>query len=172
MAKILSRKAINLLRKVEQVVADDPRKLDMSDWGTVYDKTSPDYKKSNDTATFNSCGTVARIAGWACILSDPKLEKTLRQRAKTFSDHTSHHVGRADLSMDINPSKRAARLLGISSDAQHRLFHVYYWPTRFRDMYYNAITPAQRKTALIKRVEFFIETDSTDGAEAQVFDQI
>lgn len=165
----MTKKGIALLRKVEKVILDDPKKFDMGRWATVFDKTAKGYNPRNKTIVHNSCGTVGCIAGWTCLLADKKTQKKLTAIAKqnTKGDveagmDEKRAVGRASLSRMLDPQKQALSLLGIDAAQASKLFHESNWPLSYFLESVNAPTPKARAKIAVARIEHFIKTN---GAE-------
>lgn len=190
-AKKLSKKTINLLRKIERHILAEPRRLNMKRWGTVYDlsKFAKLKKLIQGNATYipgvqedvaknmPPCGTVGCIAGWTVFLSKPKIVDVLAAKAADSTVDTTTQdgeayvrVGQEQLSGDAIYS--AQDILGLEPDQAKRLFYFsnmvsnmhgyYHWPLKFEDAYRNAKTPRARAKVTVERIEHFIKTN---GAE-------
>lgn len=152
----LTKKTINLLRKVEKQILDEPRRLDMNQWGIT----------NEPNEQFPACKTQGCIAGWTCMLSDKGLWKSLVQKSRS-GDYTER---RLDMFLPgFVPSEKAAKLLNLTEKQADNLFYfklwksgVSGWPEKYSNAYDKAKTPAGRARATVNRIEHFIKTD---GAE-------
>lgn len=185
-AKKLSKKTINLLRKIERHILAEPRRLNMKRWGTVYDlsKFAKLKKLIQGNATYipgvqedvaknmPPCGTVGCIAGWTVFLSKPKIVDKLAEKAASCTVDTTTldgeayvRVGQEQLGEAIY---QAQDILGLEKEQARRLFYFsnmhgyYHWPLKFEDAYLNAKTPRARAKVTVERIEHFIKTN---GAE-------
>jgi hypothetical protein len=124
----LKSKAVKLLRKVEEHILGEPKRLEMEVWCDKWNGTKAEQKY------YPSCGTVACIAGWVAILGGKKI--------------------RDDLYFD--PSV-AEKLLGLNSIESHSLFYLSYWPMKYLNRYEAAETPRAKAKATVARIEHFIK---------------
>jgi hypothetical protein len=170
----LLKKAIKKLEEVIKVIKKDPRKLDMKDWGRVYSKEAKDsegnilYTPKAAKKDFNSCGTVGCIAGWVCLLGDPKLKQSLVNNAKEMSVN-SGSLEFCSLDYDVDPSELAEEMLGISGAQADLLFLPFttsykedHWPVEFVKAYNKAKTPEERVVVTVKRIRHFIKTNGKE----------
>lgn len=102
-----------LLEKVRKLITEDPRRLNMSTWGS---KENSEAAKRNSITEFPECGTVACLAGWT-LLANAGDQKAW---GKKFD---------ADgyLKSSIGVPIQAAKLLGISEDEAHNVFLNTHW---------------------------------------------
>lgn len=132
---------VKLLRQVKRHIQEEPKRLNMSEWGTL-----ALYLPKNRRP---ACGTVACIAGWACLLNQPELigvSRKNKQKVRTF------------VQLMFNASGIAQALLGLTPDEGGRLFHVTNWPEEFKYQYWNAEQSASEAKITAARIEHFIKT--------------
>lgn len=119
---------VALLRKVQKHILEEPRRLDMHYW------------EKNVSEEVSPCGTVACIAGWACLLSGMKVEGT------------------------VNYPIEAIKLLRIPSgnyweggSLADRLFLAKDWPNKFSSSYFTAQTSKTKAKVTARRIDYFIK---------------
>lgn len=141
---------VELLRKVKEHILDEPQRLDMSMFG---------QRTEGEMAP--PCGTTACIAGWAVILSDPKL---FTVDIEEFDDVLS------------DAYKTGRELLRITPGQARRLFFVGGWPLTFKEkMRYLDMSDYDgtygtaglavlkaRAAVAAERIDYFIATDGND----------
>jgi hypothetical protein len=119
-----------LLRKVQQHILEEPRRLNMRTFRTevtgFYETDPP-------------CGTTACIAGWAGLLNDPP------------SRHMNWQEGREVLGLSRPQSERL-----FTPPEFGPATHC--WPKEFRRRYNLARSPAGRAKVAAERIEHFIKT--------------
>lgn len=127
---------VELLRKVQAHILEEPKRLDMGAWGVHVNEGDGEWEAP-------TCGTVACIAGWTVALSQGLSGYELE-----------------DLS-DV--STLASELLGLNGADACALFYAEDWPKRFRDQL-NRRNPQTKAYALVvsHRIDHFL---STDGRE-------
>jgi len=113
-----------LLLKVKAHILEEPKRLNMSTWVRT-DEVGPDAP---------SCGTIACIAGWVCLLIDAD-----------FDRRRSYRVN-------------AIRLLGITEEQADRLFYIEAWPSEFYLDYSNTFSFAKMAKVTAERIDYFINT--------------
>lgn len=148
MEKKLSKKAVSILNKVKKHVLEEPKRLNMGDWG----RTSG----TDNCVEFPACRTQGCIAGWTIFLTKPKIWKNMLEGAKS-SGHTEY--------LDSNvhePSLLAKDILGLDSEQKTRLFYAEGWPQKFDIAYQKTNTYKTRAAITAKRIDHFI---ATNGAE-------
>src|SRR5258708_2938544 len=91
---------VELLKKVRDKIADEPRRLVMDLWGAKVVNLTAENRPQFPPA----CGTVACLAGWAVLCARPELEEKL-------SDRTLNSYLHFEENRDIENT--AADLLGI-----------------------------------------------------------
>ena len=126
---------IELLRKVQAHIMEEPARLLMSRWSQrVTGKTHVGgLWEGFKELPVPSCGTVCCIAGWTCVISQRK------------------------------PSEeKAIELLELDMDQGDRLFLVGQWPEAFAIAYFDADTPEQRAQVACGRIDRFIKTDGSE----------
>lgn len=126
---------VPLLRKIQQTILAEPKRLKMSRWlGTVREgKDNP------------NCSTVGCIAGWAAVLTAPKGQTIKDTAKKVIRVHGAHNV--EDMGREA---------LGLTYEQAVRLFHVWEWPGRHQEAYEEAKTPEARATVTVDRIDKFI----------------
>jgi hypothetical protein len=150
----LSAKARKHLRQIIQLITKDPKKLDMSDWTTIYNKKSPQYTPDIVGDHFNSCGTVGCIAGWIM------LNEFKEEREKQRKELVEHNNLSTDFFLPNEMSARqvATQILGPEVDTE-ALFHAAVWPQPFRAQYRDAKTPAQKAKITAELLQAVLDTD-------------
>lgn len=150
----LTKKTINLLRRIEDQILEEPKRLDMDDWGNAFEKTGNGVP---------ACKTQGCIAGWAILLKDRKFWKDLVDIAE--------ESGIAGIAYNLgqSPADKGRELLDLTHDESEKLFYINEmddeglgWPVKFSKQYRSAKTAAGRARATVNRIEHFIKTD---GAE-------
>jgi hypothetical protein len=152
----LKRSTINLLRKVEAQILEEPKRLDMGDFGSAFggsfgkDKSIPE------------CRTRACIGGWAILLKKPRVWKDFIKVSNAAS--YSADIGEV-ISGDVHDEARG--VLGLDRTQSCKLFYHNGsgdggWPELFETAYDNAKSAKQRAKVTVQRIEHFI---ATDGAE-------
>lgn len=125
-----------LLRRVQEHIIEEPRRLDMN-------LIAFRANKDNYGDDAPPCGTAGCIAGWACLLSGTTFEKA-----------------------STGGWKRATKLLGLTSSQAATLFAppAHYdngidsWPKKFSMKYIKAKTKRGKANVTVARIEHFIKT--------------
>lgn len=148
----LHKDAVDLLEKVIVTILEEPRRLEMAEWGTKY---SPAEVERNENAP--PCGTQGCIAGWVRILGD----KTFLPGLVEYMEQCEYRL--YDFSGDT--ADEAMKLLHISINQAERLFYLpgwsgveTGWPREFATAYRLADTPAQKAEITARRIRHFITT--------------
>lgn len=142
-----------LLLRVRDHILAEPRRLNMSQWrqdakpGDVvkyqYELglrfSNDDTEKRLTRLTAPPCGTVACIAGWSVILSQPETKNT--------SIYCIDFLGRAET------------LLGITDTQSDILFYPRSWPEPFRSRYPRCHGAKARARLVAKVIDTFIAKD-------------
>lgn len=159
---------VKLLRKIEEHILAEPKRLDMNFFVHKEGlKGNGLYEKGLlDAARYPACGTMGCIAGWAKLLSTPELisldVKLPLARQKFMEEFRSG--GRTIEAI-------AADLLEISATQAGRLFYVESWPEEFEEQY-NAAEERdnllEAAATTVARMEWFIETNGSDGIKARL----
>ena len=145
---------VKLLRKIQEHILEEPRRLNMENWG------AKDFSVSR--ADDPPCGTVGCIAGLACWLEGKR---------PTLVRDFNFRLGRYESHLDYAYAERTgAKLLGLTKADAARLFFVEdvwfdetpHWPARFRNRYKGAKTPRGKAKVTSDRIDHFIKTN---GAE-------
>lgn len=168
----LKKRTVNLLRKVQAHILEEPKRLDMSDWGVAYatgTKTRIEGTTDKEVPV-PACNTVGCVAGWSIFLGRPKLWKDLIKA--TAENKAIYDNEDTALDETLNsPKYEAERILGITDEQGERLFFfkkwsfrnpLSGWPEKFSDAYKKAKTAKQRAKVTAARIDRFIDTD---GAE-------
>lgn len=126
---------VRLLRCIKRHILEEPRRLVMFTLGKQ-GVPGEKFHGDNGPQAFPKCGTVACIAGWACLLSGQSI-----------------YAG----------AKVAGELLGLpyrddDSGPADALFFTFDWPHQFRDAYDDARTPTKRAKIAADRIEHLIAT--------------
>lgn len=155
----LSQATIDLLRKVEQHILAEPRRLDMTHFGTAF---SP--HRTQEDSGLPPCGTNACIAGWAVVLSDPEVEIK-----DGFYQLANDYFDGSDL---MHFEDIAAAKLELTTAQAERLFYFKEWiegretgngwPEGFAMDYDEAQTAEERARTTVQRIEHFISTDGNE----------
>lgn len=140
---------VKRLRQVLDYFREEPRRLEMYEWHHGGDQI-------DGLDNTPPCGTMACIAGAACILG-----KTAKRSGGNDGQYLAPEKG-----WDIS----AKKLLGLTVPQADRLFRPdrstsaiqqgskNAWPKKFRTAYNRAKTPEGRLKATMARVENFIKT--------------
>ena len=132
---------VELLRKIQQHVLDNPQRLVMNtfiirktDDETPYNYAEDKFFADDDTPTeFAECGTAACIAGWTLILSQTPIPPFRREIA------------------DI-----AQKLLGIEFYQSKDLFYLANWNAIPRRRYHEATSQYERALIVSDVIDDFI----------------
>jgi hypothetical protein len=159
-SSFLTEEAAERLIRVINRIVEEPKRLNMSEWGTVLQKRG--YRGKKDIP---ACGTTACIAGWVMLEFYPTkdLLATIEREAYLDDDEEipSHGV---DLPDDTDTE--AQELLGLGDTEAERLFYMPErmgvlgngWPWVFAEEYRQAKNPLGRALATKKRIVHFILT--------------
>jgi len=121
---------VKLLEKVKQHIIEEPKRFDMA----LFEVSIEDYPIA--FLEYPKCGTVACIAGWACILSGQK---------------------------PVIWERNAIKLLDIDKDQAARLFFDENWPGKYQGEYLRTKEQSkERAQVACERIDHFI---ATEGAE-------
>ncbi len=131
-----------LLTEVRDTILEEPRRINMSDWGksvdTDYDKNPP-------------CGTVACISGWAIAIHWNK-------RGQDFDDFMYSTLENGEI-----PLTEIDKVLDLTGPMERRLFYASNWPDDFRRSLAKLAAGTPEYAAVVAaRIDHFI---ATDGAE-------
>lgn len=135
---------VELLRKVEKHILEEPKRLYMSKWIRRV-KQHELLDQAGNPREYASCGTAACIAGWAVILNNEPFD----EREPDF----------------FNPSpifEKARTILQLTEPEAIRLFEPLHWPTQF----YVGLADDGSKIAAettVRRIEHFIDTEGQDS---------
>lgn len=165
---------VELLERVKRHILAEPRRVRMEAWAVSERMSEDDKAKArysileelyaeehgvddeetsylgfSELLDFPECGTVACIAGWGKVLSQP-------DPATALSDKDFLHK------LFNLSAIEAAELFGLDYNGANRLFHVCNWPDEFESDYEHADTPEERAQAVADRIDHFIKTK---GAE-------
>ena len=94
--------------------------------------THPKQLNMGTWMTKTNCGTTCCIAGWACLLSK-------------------------ELYANTNVWRFAEKILDIEGESD-RLFHTEDWPTKYRNLYYDAGSSEARAKVTADRIQHYIDT--------------
>ena len=157
----VSAETARQLRRIIRVFKADPKKLDMGEWGYIYNKKDPEaVKKVKDSGRqTSSCGTVGCIAGWAVFLNRKRKDviNNVGYRAGyTYGFTHDDDFVKLGTSATID---EACQILGVDYImAAQQLFYPEHWPQQFYRRYTKAKTPRTRANVTIQRIEHFIAT--------------
>jgi hypothetical protein len=130
---------VELLRKVEAHILEEPKRLYMRTWIKLKEKGHILMRRQDGFCrSFPACGTAGCIAGWVVMLSHAETKKPIT----TDED---------DL------AEEARLLLGLEVFEARRLFIPMHWPYEFRR---GISDDGTKETAevCVRRIEHFIET--------------
>jgi hypothetical protein len=137
---------VKLLRRIQKHILAEPQRLLMAEGivqGNPGEAKSGWFGPSGEPAQIilPNCGTAGCIAGWACILETKDKANLPR----------------------IWPQVRygAAELIGIPDgrgEGGQNLFHVRFWPAKFKRAYLKAKRQKTRAKIAAARIEHFIAT--------------
>jgi hypothetical protein len=136
---------VELLRKVEAHILEEPKRLYMRTWVKHKDQDGVLRIRGQEgrQRDYPACGTAGCIAGWAVMLS----------YAESKTPITT--VDGDDL------GEEARLLLGLGIFEAHRLFVPLNWPLEFRQGISDDGEPETAKVA-VRRIEHFIETEGRE----------
>lgn len=133
-----------LLLRVKAHILEEPRRLNMSNWIQNAEAglcVSYEFESGElDIHTLSKdevppCGTVACIAGWACLLSDKKVR-------------------------NYSAESTAIRSLNITFGQSEKLFFPYGWPNKADYEEYQSCGNAEQRAQIVARViDGFIATE-------------
>lgn len=134
-------KTAKILRQVAAHILEEPKRLNMSDWGHTYAKAG---------GRIPPCRTVGCIAGWSIFLNQPEEWKAMLATDSDLCDSANGLLA--------NPAVTARKILGITESQERRLFYADAWP----DKYWDAFTLAKSKKVEAQiasdRIKHFIAT--------------
>lgn len=149
---------VRLLRRAQKYILAEPRRIDMRQFGTVFDLTR--QTRSETGLPLPPCGTTACIAGTIAILEGKTDPVAAKRHLKLFGG--PYFFGGAARSA-------AESLLRITYEQAERLFYFKAWrtnrngwPDKYATAYDTAKTPAGRARVTVRRIDHFIKTN---GAE-------
>lgn len=160
---------VKWLRKVEEAILEEPKRLIMDVWGcpygehaaSIYLSLSPDTEIN---APKPACGTVGCIAGHVLMVS-PAGRKYLDFKTIQVNGKDAIQVVE-DFPSDT--SEIAANILKITEDQSRMLFSPPFvhdgiftdnhWPRIFEEAYSKARTAKQRANVVVNRIESFLES--------------
>jgi hypothetical protein len=134
---------VALFEKIKTQILEEPKRLDMQ-VGLLFNA----WKSTNlPSWRVPACGTIGCIAGWAVMLSDNRITRSL-------------DVGRVgwDFSWGF-VSLTAAQVLDVPEDVLDQLFHVSNWDIDLQDSYYEAIAEdllATRAKITVMAIDRFV----------------
>jgi hypothetical protein len=161
-----SKATVKKLRKLQEFIRKEPRRFDMSWWGTAvkeplklaanplavlidqHQDVNFDLSVRTFLAQKPPCGTVACLAGSALMMAGkikPRFVKTLGEEQVAvydFGDETEDN---------------ATKYLGLPEGDNNLLFFVDQWPDRFSDGF-EELTPKRQVERACKRIDYYIET--------------
>lgn len=135
---------VRKLRKLQKWILAEPRRFHMAYWAVGINHRLAQRQKP-------PCGTVACLAGNACLMEGWKFKPDSEGKNDLYLDKPN-----ADI------PDEASRILGLNTAEQMVLFHVDNWPATFYQEYNNAASPAEAAEITAKRIDHFIKTK---GAE-------
>lgn len=149
----LTKKAVRRLEAVIECIKEEPKRLSMADWGTVYNIKSKNFKEQAREDDLPKCGTVACIAGWVVLLENRKKRLTAARKAaeKNGSSHSPDDL-------DI----LACEFMDMDMETGGKLFFTGSWPDPFSGQYEEADTARGRMKATVDRIKHFIKTDGEE----------
>lgn len=147
MARVSKANRNRLLRKIQRRILKEPSSFRMDVW---------------------NCGTAACIGGYACLLGVPKIypvsdsdefatsRATAKQWIDFYKDTTGLlHTPRAQLR---EYDTEAQKILGLTAEEAHALFHVADWPDQYNVAYEDAGNRRAKAKVAAARIEHFIQT--------------
>jgi hypothetical protein len=117
---------VELLEKIKAHILANPHSIDMRNWS-------------------GECGTVACIAGHACLFAGHKPIK-----AEGF-DYEYFRINGKDA------EEVAMELLRLSRGDAYSLFHLSHWPDKFFEAYTQAFFTETQAKVTAERIDFFIK---------------
>ena len=166
---MLKQKAKDLLEKVAITILEQPARLSMNNWGSIY---SPDYVGNRDISSSEVpvCRTQGCIAGWTIFLGRP----TLRTKLLKETTQENYSIFHLDCHVPDGAEEYAIKLLGITQEQADRLFYLpgfgfgEGWPKEFSGGFHKAKTDKQKAKITAARIRFFIQTDGTDRIKKEL----
>jgi hypothetical protein len=162
-ADFISETSARKLLEVMNRILEEPKRLDMMDWGIHYSPSALRRAKNPDVEDFfrvpeerniPPCGTVGCLAGWTLVTLTPK-----RQFDQLLKSGNARRNPRKDaLIFPSDTASLAAELLGISKDYLTSLFAPGMWPQQFREGFLPTVAPGRRALVTRNRVIYFIKT--------------
>lgn len=119
-----------LLRAIKAHVLEEPKRLEMEFYLATKKEIQTEETLSKYRNRLPRCGTIACIAGWACVLTGRK-------------PYYSY-------------DEMAASLLGVETDTGWRLFNECRWPLRLLKKHNKALTLEQKAEAAGEAIDWFI----------------
>lgn len=162
----LSAQTISRLKEVAEHILEEPKRLDMDNFGIGYDEVT-EADRPHDVP---ACRTQACIGGWGILLNKPKIWKEMVLAADSIETTLGHHYAGSDV------AAVARKILGLTKAQGQRLFFFtgwswgregggndgLGWPKKFEVAYYKAVGAKTRAKVTNERILHFI---ATNGAE-------
>jgi hypothetical protein len=170
--KNLSKKTIDLLKKFQEYILEEPRRFNLSLWGEIanpkeFEQIAEDRGPTDVTDQRPPCGTVGCVAGSICVLTGVIKPKTVLKglsslEVYSFPNHTP---------------EMAAKALGLPLSLAEKLFYLKSWrvvfnkeeevypgwPEKFEEELEKHKPGSQGYAKVtVARIQHFIDTD---GAE-------
>lgn len=145
---------VQLLNRIMAAIDEEPLRLEMGAWALTQKLRANSDWLNYEPLGVPPCGTAACIYGWGVLLDVPPEQRILA----------------LDRVQEEGDTVRAASMFHVAHDAATRLTILGYWPERFQTPYRVARINGDARLAAnvaIERIKFFIETDGTDGEEAE-----
>ncbi len=145
---------VELLLKVKAVILEEPRRIDMNDWGSTWDQSEAG-RLGRDLPP---CGTTACIAGWAATI-----DRMGRKRLKTTAGALRSVARHRSL---CSAGKEA---LGLDEQVARELFFDEYWPVDLIERLEDELVGTLAYAAVVaEAIDRFIGCDGDWSAEKAV----
>lgn len=160
--KAISEKTKRILLKVIDYIEQEPKRLDMSAWGTYFPKEWKKFAGVDEVLQpVPPCGTTACIGG-TCLLVTKAGMNFLH---KSGSVKEMAEQDECVIQFPSDSDEAAAKILGITEEQASRLFFFSEWrmgdpgwPARFVTRYKKAKSAKGRFNATRDRILHFINT--------------
>lgn len=158
----LSPKCIKVLKRIKQIILEEPERMVMTNWCSIDHAPDPD-----ECFRFNvpECNTVCCIAGWAVAIKEMQ-----RLRLGAIGQPVIKNILSLDFDMVTHDyEKDACEFLGLEYvenswvSTASRLFFASSWPWLFRMALREVVPQTPEYAAVVaRRIDHFIATDGQE----------
>jgi len=121
------KETARLLRRIQKHILKEPHRLAMRSWAAPSQEVR--------------CGTVGCIAGWAVMLTTPRVQKSVKVGMNNF-----------------NWAFLGRRALRIGDKRAHVLFHSEHWAGDYHERLNETRSQKDYANVTVERIEHFIQT--------------